>query len=1413
MYSNNRISKLLLVTLSLSICISVIWSGANVLSATPTAPTGLLTNGVDNPKAIDNGNPLFTWIMNDADRGETQTSYQILVASSQANIDGNVGDLWDSGRVYSSKSAAVKYSGNALTAAARYWWKVRTWDKDANLSPYSAAATFDIGLAKTDWTANYIWDGTNNQNNFAYFRKSFSISKTIKLAKVFVSAHNDYLLFLNGTQLGFGPARSDPYNYGQYDGYDITAQLVSGSNAFAAMAHWHGAWGDSGVNGSPAFILEARIQFTDGTSLTVKTDNTWKMLAATPFSEASPVYFGGAGGANNRAALKFDARNEPAGWTGAGFNDGAWANAVVVDRSSYNLYAQLMSREGEQAELAPVSVTPSGSDWLVDFGKCINGWPKLTMRSNTAGSAVTVEYYQLSGTGGDAGWDQYTCKGGTETWKPNFGRHTSFRTLKVRGYAGTLSASDIRGVWAYSGANKTGNFTCSSTLLNDIYEMCERSGRQNVQQGIISVDANREQSPWTADSWNVGNGLLYNHKNTMIFDKIIKDYAAEQLASGNFPSCAPNGQFDIPEWSMYWPMLLWQQYLFSGDEELLNSKYTNLQRFLTWLNGYNQASNLINPPGWRISEYAGGSLESGGENIATNCQYYENLWIASQIATILGRTADAGTYSSRADVVKTAINNNLFTGQSYYSKVGSAQQHPLGSAWALRFDLVPPANKANVIQWIMSQANPSLGGYGGDAYYNGTFSAGGMGGFLGNDLNRYSTMHNSNDTNWETWDAGEYNHAWTSYCSYIFQRYISGIQPTGGAFANFNIKPEIGGLTYADSTVPTVKGDIATRWEKVAGDKLTLTCTVPANTTARVYLPKYNLANIQIKEGTTVIWNNGTYIGGVAGIGYDGEESLYVRFNAGSGSYSFEITGTVCTSTPTPTPSPTPSPRPTYTPGPPPSGTNLALNKTVTDSSTVGIAAWDAAKAVDGVINSGGTSYGWSSNDGVQNRTEWIKIDLVTAGNINKVYLYPRNDSGKVGEGFPLDFSIKLSTDNTNWTTVATEIGYPKPGNGYQYFGFTSTSARYVMVETTKVRYNVGENTYYVQLAEIEVYNGGGATATPTPTSTSTPTPTSAVTPTATPGGVSVIIDNDDSACAFTGTWVRNTINEVDQRYGASFHYAAAGDGSIFAKFTPNLSTAGSYNVYAWWTTHTNRATNAPYTIYYNGGNQTVTVNQELNGGQWNLLGTYNFAAGTAGYVKLANNANEYVVADAVKFELISSATATPAPTATATPTPTLTSTPLPVNLALNKTVTSSSSHENDGWGMSKAVDGQRSAVAGAYGWSSENSLTVNHTEWVTVDLGVSNNISKADLYPRNDGSNTGYGFPIDFTIKVSTDNTNWTTVVTRTGYALPGGTVQSFTFTSQSARYVKIEGTSLRQNPSENNWYRMQLAEMEVYN
>ena len=437
-------------------------------SAGLRAPGGLLVNGVCNPLAVEGEAVRFTWRSSDSGRGASQTAYQILVGSNREFRDqkqeaGNrnpsalISDLrspisvwWDSGKVNSTRSASVEYVGRSLPSARRFWWKVRVWGETGKPSPYSAPAFFDTGLNQNEWTARYIWDGTTNPNNFAYFRKAFTVTRRPRLAKAYVTAHNDYLLYFNGHLLGRGPARCDPYHYGQYNSYDITQWVNIGTNVFAAMGHWHGLFNDSGINAKPAFLLETRFDYADGSSSAIGTDDSWKILAHTPFIETNTISFSVVeprpqappknrsnpphmwtipdetthlppqfvecdwlnGGASNRAAIQFDSRLEPAGWKTAGFDDSAWASATVVNRSLYRLFAQMAPMQREQAELKLVSVTSTNGAWLGDFGRCVNGWPKLTMRNNRSGDKIRIEYFQMTGEQYPAGWDEYTCSGG-----------------------------------------------------------------------------------------------------------------------------------------------------------------------------------------------------------------------------------------------------------------------------------------------------------------------------------------------------------------------------------------------------------------------------------------------------------------------------------------------------------------------------------------------------------------------------------------------------------------------------------------------------------------------------------------------------------------------------------------------------------------------------------------------------------------------------------------------------------------------------------------------------------------------------------------------------------------------------------------------------------------------------------------
>jgi hypothetical protein len=96
------------------------------------------------------------------------------------------------------------------------------------------------------------------------------------------------------------------------------------------------------------------------------------------------------------------------------------------------------------------------------------------------------------------------------------------------------------------------------------------------------------------------------------------------------------------------------------------------------------------------------------------------------------------------------------------------------------------------------------------------------------------------------------------------------------------------------------------------------------------------------------------------------------------------------------------------------------------------------------------------------------------------------------------------------------------------------------------------------------------------------------------------------------------------------------------ATWRPDIPSAGRYKVYAWWDSDPYRSPSVTYTIYYNDGNDSVQVtkNQKINGGQWNLLDTLDFDAGTFCSVKVTNDAPKgkkyvtWVIADAIKWEL-----------------------------------------------------------------------------------------------------------------------------------------------------------------------------------
>ena len=133
----------------------------------------------------------------------------------------------------------------------------------------------------------------------------------------------------------------------------------------------------------------------------------------------------------------------------------------------------------------------------------------------------------------------------------------------------------------------------------------------------------------------------------------------------------------------------------------------------------------------------------------------------------------------------------------------------------------------------------------------------------------------------------------------------------------------------------------------------------------------------------------------------------------------------------------------------------------------------------------------------------------------------------------------------------------------------------------------------------------------------------------------SIIMDNESAT--FSGDWTEGTIST--DKYGTNYDYATTEPGAATATATwrPNITTPGKYDVSVWYPQGGNRAANAPYLVSHNGGSVNVTVNQQSGGGAWQLLASgLEFAKGTNGFVRLANNANgSVVIADAVRFTYV----------------------------------------------------------------------------------------------------------------------------------------------------------------------------------
>jgi alpha-L-rhamnosidase len=275
-----------------------------------------------NPEGIGETAPRLGWELQAKPdlRGERQTGYEILVASSPRLLKSGKGDLWDTGKVASDGTQQIVYGGKTLSSREQCWWAVRVWDEDGKESDWSTPAYWSMGLLQpSDWHAQWIGldtpaptDGTEltdeararlQKQRWAY--APLTVSKTgplkafvrgvitlpsekkLKRAALALSPDQVCPVTVNAKAVG------EITRWEQMRPVDMTAMFAPGENVVGlTIAQYDGY--------RPAVLGELELEFSDGSAQVMPVDATWKF-----------------------------ATNAAAGWDKAGFADNDWQPLLV----------------------------------------------------------------------------------------------------------------------------------------------------------------------------------------------------------------------------------------------------------------------------------------------------------------------------------------------------------------------------------------------------------------------------------------------------------------------------------------------------------------------------------------------------------------------------------------------------------------------------------------------------------------------------------------------------------------------------------------------------------------------------------------------------------------------------------------------------------------------------------------------------------------------------------------------------------------------------------------------------------------------------------------------------------------------------------------------------------------------------
>lgn len=808
-----------------------------------------------NPIGLDYKKPRFSWIMESDNKDVMQTAYEITV-------DG----MWESGKVECNCSHLIEYNGTELMPCTEYAYKVKVYDNKGDVA--EAEGTFETGLMG-NWEAEWIGTPKGNGGTVSpILRKEFSAEKAVKSARIYSTAMGLYEISINGKKVGdmvLTPGYTSFEKHLQYQTYDVT-DMINESNTIGIMLGkgwclgklgWE-PWKQYGPykNCTLAALMELHITYADGTSEKILTDSTWK-------TADSPIVMSGI-----YEGETYDARLE-CGWAKVGFDDSKWEDVVVVDYKKDHIVAQENEPCRIIEEIKPTLIKAPNMDNILDFGQNLVGWIKIKVKGEK-GQRVHLKHAEILDKNGNIYFGNlrtakqevtYYLKGGEEEiYVPRF-TFQGFRYVKVIAFPGDFTEDNFVAQVIHSDMERTGNFECSNSLVNQLFKNVVWGQRGNFVDVPTDCPQRDERLGWTGDAQAFVRAAASNFGTAKFFSKWLNDVRCDQVESGSVPHVIPNVLGDdggSSGWSDAAVIVPWEMYRAYGDARILEEQFDCMVKWNNYVRAQGDNEYLWNT-GFHFGDWLGLDAFEGSYVGATpvdliaTAYFAYTIGIIAKVANVLGKEKEHKEYTELYNKICNEFRNEFLTPNGRI--LGDTQTaHVL----ALYFDLAVDKAKcaAELDKMIKENGNKLKTGFLGTPYLCYALSDNGYSETAYDLLlqTEYPSwlypVTKGATTIWEHWDGvkpdgsfwsddmNSFNHyAYGAVADWMYSN-IAGINydEEKPAYKHIIIKPLVTEqLDFAKASVKTVHGVVESGWARENG-KVKYSVTIPVNTTATVVI-------------------------------------------------------------------------------------------------------------------------------------------------------------------------------------------------------------------------------------------------------------------------------------------------------------------------------------------------------------------------------------------------------------------------------------------------------------------------------------------------------------------------------------------------------------------------------------------------